>query len=350
MRKLVLLFFALTVFYNEGLSTVYYACGTGITWDGSTSFVYTASDCSSVAVNPNTLTSADEMVIQAGAVITVVGIVTLNAIKLTVFGTLYIHTPAIAGKLNMPENSAIILFEVGSTLGCTDDGTTSASCGPASGSQIRVGTGGSKYIYKGSEIDDVDDLPKPSFLDNTGGSLPVDLIFFTVTTVEKAIILNWATASEENFNHFVIEKSSDAEEFYSIGKLTSKGDEGQFTEYYFFDEAPLKGLNYYRLKAVDWDGTFVNHAIISIRFEGDFKEDILVYPNPITDNHITIRSNFDFEFAKVRIIDVQGNEYLNSIQYYPSFGYQLPNNLGKGVYFVEFNTGFRTINKIIIKY
>ena len=48
-------------------------------------------------LTPNTLTSSDEMVIQAGAVITVEGNVTLNAIKLTVYGTLFIHTPAIAG-------------------------------------------------------------------------------------------------------------------------------------------------------------------------------------------------------------------------------------------------------------
>ena len=73
MKKLILLLFVLTVFVREGFSTVYYACGTGITWDGGTDFIYIESDCSGTPVNPNTLTSADEMVIQAGAVITIEG-------------------------------------------------------------------------------------------------------------------------------------------------------------------------------------------------------------------------------------------------------------------------------------
>jgi hypothetical protein len=167
-----LIFIALILLASEGFSTVYYYCGTGTTWDVTASaFLYTASNCTGTPVNPNTLTSADEMVIQAGADIVVVGSVTFNGIKITVFGTLFINKPASAGKLTLSENTATLNLEVGSNLACWN-GTAEELC-DASSSQIIIGTGGNKFVYKGSDIDDLDDLPKPSYLDAFGGSLPL---------------------------------------------------------------------------------------------------------------------------------------------------------------------------------
>ena len=172
MKRLTLVFIILTMLVSKGFATVYYYCGTGVTWDATASaFLYTASNCTGTPVNPNTLTSTDEMVIKAGSDILIVGSVTFNGIKITIYGTVYINKPSMAGKLYMPENAATLNLEVGSNLACWN-GTAEELCS-ASSSQIIIGTGGNKFTYKGSDIDDLDNLPKPSYLDAFGGSLPL---------------------------------------------------------------------------------------------------------------------------------------------------------------------------------
>jgi len=119
MKRLIVIFITLSLFVSDGFATVYYYCGTGVTWDAAASaFLYTASNCTGTPVNPNTLTSTDEIVIQAGADILIVGSVTFNGIKITIFGTVFINKPAMAGKLYMPENLATLNLEVGSNLAC----------------------------------------------------------------------------------------------------------------------------------------------------------------------------------------------------------------------------------------
>ena len=235
LAKAILVFFIAVIFYNEGYSTVYYACGTGIAWDGSTSFVYTASDCSGTAVNPDVLTSADELVIQAGAVIMVTGNQELKAIKLTVYGTLFMKLGGTPGKLTLPENTATVVLEVGSTLGCSSDGTNAVTCSPANSTQIIIGKAPTEYMYKGSDIDDVNAFPKPTIMDNVGTPLPIELIYFAAKVTGKKVDLLWATASEENFNYFSLERSFDGKKFIEIAQITGNGSSFQRIDYSYTD-------------------------------------------------------------------------------------------------------------------
>jgi hypothetical protein len=85
--------------------------------------------------------------------------------------------------------------------------------------------------------------------------VPVQLIYFRGKSEADRVRLNWATATEINSSHFNVERSTDLKDFTTIGKITSAGDSRQRIEYNFLDEAPLPGVNYYRLKQVDKDGT-----------------------------------------------------------------------------------------------
>jgi hypothetical protein len=98
--------------------------------------------------------------------------------------------------------------------------------------------------------------------------LPVELLFFTGKKLnENNIALDWATASELNNNYFEIERSNDAINFSSIGNVASKATNGNSNykiDYQFIDNAPLQGINYYRLKQVDIDNTTKHSKIISV--------------------------------------------------------------------------------------
>lgn len=82
------------------------------------------------------------------------------------------------------------------------------------------------------------------------GPLPVDMISFTGKKMGENINLNWKTANEHNFSHFEIQKSINAKEFGAIGTQFSN----QKGQYYFIDNYPREGINYYRLKMIDFYG------------------------------------------------------------------------------------------------
>ncbi len=130
--------------------------------------------------------------------------------------------------------------------------------------------------------------------------VPVKLISFTATKQPgKMARLQWSTATEVGFSKFIIEKSSNGIDFTSIGAELGKGDNSA----YQFDNALWEGVNYYRLRMVDMDGTFSYSRIATLN--GDQDMALSVYPNPgirfITITHPTANTN-----ALIQIITMTG--------------------------------------------
>lgn len=111
--------------------------------------------------------------------------------------------------------------------------------------------------------------------------LPVTLVRFEAQKAEKAVRLVWETVSEKNNSHFEIEWSADARKFNYLGSVTGQGTTGAAQIYSYVHESPFAGVNYYRLKQVDFDGTYSYSKIRSIRFGAESV--IKVYPNPASD-------------------------------------------------------------------
>jgi hypothetical protein len=84
--------------------------------------------------------------------------------------------------------------------------------------------------------------------------LPVELTDFKCEPYGNEIDLYWATSAEVNNNYFVLERSIDGENFQELRTIPGKGFSNETTEYIANDPAPHIGLNYYRLKQVDYDG------------------------------------------------------------------------------------------------
>ncbi|MBK9731259.1 MAG: T9SS type A sorting domain-containing protein [Chitinophagaceae bacterium] len=126
-----------------------------------------------------------------------------------------------------------------------------------------------------------------SILMNTCLTLPIELFSFTAKQQSKEVLLAWSTASEVNNDYFSLERSSNAIDFESIGDVNGAGTSKEILNYFFTDEHPGAGINYYRLKQTDYDGQHSYSNIEAVDFRTDPLA-ITAYPNPF-NNELTIQ-------------------------------------------------------------
>ena len=119
-------------------------------------------------------------------------------------------------------------------------------------------------------------------------ALPVTWLSFGGKLKETKIELNWVTASEQQNYMFEIEKSTNPKYFERIGQVKGNGDVNFKNEYQFIDNQPFAGINYYRLKQIDFNGTFSYSKIIAVINDIEVEQSLNIYPNPAI-NQINIQ-------------------------------------------------------------
>ncbi len=117
-----------------------------------------------------------------------------------------------------------------------------------------------------------------------GSALPVKLVSFKGERAGSKNNLYWSTASEQNNRGFELQRSADGENFSSLTFVPSKATNGNSStalSYQYFDEKPLSGNNYYRLKQVDIDGKVTYSFVVLIKgVRSNSFSMSAVYPNP----------------------------------------------------------------------
>ena len=93
------------------------------------------------------------------------------------------------------------------------------------------------------------------------------------------------TATELNNDYFTVERSVDGITFDEIGIVPGHGTTANSHSYQLLDTNPYKGINYYRLKQTDYDGTTDYSQVVAVSIEMLGK--VSVFPNPAS-NHINI--------------------------------------------------------------
>jgi len=130
--------------------------------------------------------------------------------------------------------------------------------------------------------------------------LPVELIAFDLKKINNQCKLTWETASEINNDYFEIQKSNDGIEFNEIGKVKGAGNSNTYLEYIFFDEIPFEGMNFYRLKQIDFDGKFEFSEVRTVRFDS---KGMTIFPNPAKNKFKILNSNVG---DRIVIFDLAG--------------------------------------------
>jgi hypothetical protein len=86
--------------------------------------------------------------------------------------------------------------------------------------------------------------------------VPVELASFRAAIKENDVILNWQTATELNNSGFQVERMQENNEWNEIGFVIGNGTTTEIHNYTFEDKNLLAGIYYYRIKQIDFDGTY----------------------------------------------------------------------------------------------
>jgi len=189
------------------------------------------------------------------------------------------------------------------------------------------------YFDAGQGILFLDDL----LIRDVSGSLPVELTNFRAEPSDDGTVtLRWATARERNSRYFAVERSADLRNFAEFARLRAAGFAAGARQYEATDPRPLRGMNYYRLRQVDFDGreeTFRPVAVAVKRPESA----ALAFPNPSDGRELWLDAD---GAAEISLFDFSGKPIAAAVASEPGAPHRLRPvlPLPPGLYFVKIQT------------
>jgi glucose/arabinose dehydrogenase len=151
--------------------------------------------------------------------------------------------------------------------------------------------------------------------------VPVELISFNASVINHEVILKWETSTEKNNKGFDVDRLLNSE-WQMIGYIEGHGTTTTNSQYEFkdnFEGQSYKGTVKYRLKQIDFDGSFSYSNVVSVNlnFSGlnyDLKQN---YPNPFNPSTTISFDLPEQSRVKIQIINNLGqvvNNLINGIE------------------------------------
>jgi len=185
------------------------------------------------------------------------------------------------------------------------------------------------------------------------GVVPVELSSFTANVIGTDVNLNWSTATELNNNGFEVQRQSGAD-FVTIGFVKGRGTTTEVQNYSFTDSKLSVGKYAYRLKQVDFDGSFEYSKVVNVDLTTPtvFSLD-QNYPNPFNPSTVISYSVPQNSFVTLKVYDIIGNEVATLVNQTQSAGkYDIrfdASSLSNGVYLYSIKTdNFSSTKKMIL--
>ena len=190
--------------------------------------------------------------------------------------------------------------------------------------------------------------------------VPVELTSFTATVMQNTVILNWQTATETNNSGFELQRSQMSNvkgqtDWQVVGFVPGFGTTTEPKSYSFIDENLSAGKYQYRLKQIDFDGTFEYSNTIDVEINSPTEFSLEQnYPNPFnpsTNIRYTISSR---QFVTLKIFNSLGEEIETLVNEFQEAGvhsklYILNSTLPSGVYYYQLRSGsFVETKKMIL--
>jgi hypothetical protein len=223
-------------------------------------------------------------------------------------------------------------------------------------------------------LEGVDSLPALNGITVTGGRLnvnnsailslssivPVELMNFSARVNNGSVNLNWSTATETNNYGFEILRSAqnDIDNGKNIGFVNGNGTTEEPKFYQFTDEDLNAGVYSYRLKQMDFDGTFEYSKVIEVEISSPSKFSLSQnYPNPFNP---TTKIKYSIPSVgtqrtvsiQLKVFDILGNEIATLVNEEKSAGnYEVnfeASGFASGIYYYTLNAGSFTETKKMI--
>ena len=205
--------------------------------------------------------------------------------------------------------------------------------------------------YKGWAVGD-----SGTIITTANGGVPVELTSFYAFSGKNAVNLNWTTATELNNLGFEIERSKNKINWRTIGFKKGNGTTTEIQTYSFTDEntEEYSSKLYYRLKQVDYDGSFEYSHIVEVTTIPSEYSLAQNYPNPFNP-----KTNIGFQIAEsgfvtLRIYDALGNEVATLVnEFRPAGTYKVEfsakEGYTSGVYFYRLTAdNFSKTKKLLL--
>ncbi|MFO7524292.1 MAG: T9SS type A sorting domain-containing protein [Ignavibacteriaceae bacterium] len=192
-------------------------------------------------------------------------------------------------------------------------------------------------------------------------AVPVELTSFTASVSGNDVTVNWSTASETNNQGFEVQRQSAAgnAQWETIGFVEGRGTTTEEQSYSYRDKNLSAGNYQYRLKQIDFDGTFEYSKVAEVEI-GLPTRFVLEqnYPNPFNPStkieyNIPNAATGQTLFVTLKVYDVIGNEVTILVDEYKTAGiYEVEfdaSQLSSGIYFYKLSAGsFISTKKMIL--
>ncbi|HUR12445.1 MAG TPA: T9SS type A sorting domain-containing protein [Flavitalea sp.] len=183
--------------------------------------------------------------------------------------------------------------------------------------------------------------------------LPVELISFNATPYNNTrVLIDWKTGKELNFKGFDIERSRDGLNWSPLTYVAGNYNIESGNDYLYYDEDPIPGKSYYRLKLISSDGNYRYSEIRSVVIN-DIHSGLSILPNPVRTN-ATIRFAYGTnDMADIYVFDTGGKKVFSKTVSVTAGNNEVRlDNLqfARGIYVVQVVTGMKTMNtKMIVQ-
>jgi zinc metalloprotease ZmpB len=164
-------------------------------------------------------------------------------------------------------------------------------------------------------------------------ALPVQLHSFTAHKAGDRAMVKWSTATESASSQFIVERAIDGRNFVAIGTVPAAGNSQVLRHYQLTDAAPMPGINYYRLKQTNLDGSASYSGIATVTFSK--KITLHISPNPVKEALVLQQK---FSAAHLSVYDAGGRLVLTKSLGSTTAGgnTRIPlGHLTSGMYFVK---------------
>jgi hypothetical protein len=190
-------------------------------------------------------------------------------------------------------------------------------------------------------------------------SIPVELTSFTSSIYVNNVTLNWQTTTETNNQGFQIErrktKDERSDDWNNLGFVNGNGTTTEIQSYSFVDENLSAGKYQYRLKQIDFDGTFEYSNVIEVEINAPLKFSLEQnYPNPFNPSTKINWQSPISSWQTIKLYNTLGQEVETIVNEYLEAGvhsklYIVNSTLPSGIYYYQLRAGeFVEVKKMIL--
>ena len=184
--------------------------------------------------------------------------------------------------------------------------------------------------------------------------LPVTFTSVKAYRQDKNINVEWTVENEMNMKQYEAEKSINGTQFATLTVKAATANGGHAANYVTADVNPVEGYNYYRIKSVDINGKTAYTNVVKVLM-GSIKQDITIYPNPITDGmiHLQLMNQPEGKYG-IRLLNKLGQvmtaQQINHTEGSSTEIIKWDINMAHGMYQLEVTKPDRTQTSINVMY